>query len=1257
LEINRNSYFQFIIGGKMRLSCFAFLLVAFAFPGNVSSQEGSNIKYIDPTIGNIAPLLNTNRPVVHLPNQMVRVFPTRQDYLDDQITGFPMLALNVITPQVVFSVKPSKGEITDTSWNRRMTYDYDLEINRPWYYFTILTDDDIKVEFTAGARTGIYRFTFPEGVRKNLLLTHYYADGLYEISNGNTITGTEFVIENQHNQKGKAFVYGEFSGKPATGKMSGEKNWGKYTVLAPRAKPSKMNGEKIWASYAENDQSVVEFRYAISFISCDQAKINFRNEVGKTTFEELMNSGKAEWEKVIGQIKVEGGTEAQKRSFYTALYRCYVRMVNISEDGKYFSGYDKEIHTDKRPFYTDDYSWGNFTALHPLRMILDPGREADMLQSYVRMYNESGWMPDYPRHYGDREGMFGFHSSIMFLDAWRKGIRNFDIDKAFEGMLKSAEKATMLPSRNGPKGALEDFYNEKGYYPALHPGEPETDPVALGKRGQQRSAVAVTLANCYDNWALSEMAKELGKTEISNKYASKTTNYKNLWNNELLMFLPKDNKGNWIDINPKTTGGDYYNENNGWTYIWQVQHDVEGLIALMGGKEKFEQRLDQFFREDIESRKVDFWYKFQDMTGLTGQFSMGNQLTFFIPYLYNYTNAPWKTQKWTRFLLNVWFKDDIFGVPGDEDGGAMSAFVVFSSMGFYPVKPGVPIYTITSPLFNKVSISLPNGKTFTLIANKCSSTNKYIQSARLNGKLLSSPFFSHDDLLNGGTLVLEMGEKPVTKKNFEVDASCYPWQVHDETITRVLDNVTQLAGVNGIYLIALMHKEHRPFVTDKFPLNPVRSAWDAEDSRIYWKPEAAIYGKIKPLMSDTSWIRDTDWLKLVIDSAHGRGLKAGAEISHTPIPASILKINPAYQQKDIDGNLKGGICPNNPDVMEYLLAIFGDLAKNYDVDWIQTCMYLFNTNTCYCDNCQKEARANGFDLTAAIPILKADPKAEPQLSNWITFRRNSTTKVYKLISDRIHSYKPGCDFRINDVRVLSENPPDSAYGLFFQDLRKIINSCVIQSHTEQNGKPDETFSSRKSWIALNSKLLGKEIPLLSGVAVRLGATPELIKAGIRVAVDNGVNGIAIKHYDGSSYSQLRAVRNGLSEAGVAGYSPVTGIEAETMSLSGYFPARIYSENGISTDGTGTAKASFSYPSGKYTAVISYIDARDGQGTIELYVGRKKAASWKLDEDVECWCRKAIRNISINKGDEIKLVGIRNGKDSACIDFIEFVRQF
>jgi len=281
---------------------------------------------------------------------------------------------------------------------------------------------------------------------------------------------------------------------------------------------------------------------------------------------------------------------------------------------------------------------------------------------------------------------------------------------------------------------------------------------------EKRQAVAVTLGGSYDDWAVSELAKDLRKTEDWKRFSTRATNYKNLWNDEKKIFLPKDENGRWIMIDPKIDGGkggrNYYDENNGWTYLWQAQHDIPGLIDLMGGKQSFESKLDQLYREGLGRSKSDFWYTFPDATGLVGQYSMGNEPSFHIPYLYNFTGSPWKTQKQIRLLLDVWFKDNIFGIPGDEDGGGMSAFVVFSSMGFYPVTPGLPVYTIGSPVFSKVSLSLDNGKQFILVANNCSVTNKYIQSAKFNGVVLSKPWFTHEQLRAGGKLELEMGPKP-----------------------------------------------------------------------------------------------------------------------------------------------------------------------------------------------------------------------------------------------------------------------------------------------------------------------------------------------------------------------------------------------------------------------------------------------------------------------------------------------------------------
>jgi predicted alpha-1,2-mannosidase len=260
------------------------------------------------------------------------------------------------------------------------------------------------------------------------------------------------------------------------------------------------------------------------------------------------------------------------------------------------------------------------------------------------------------------------------------------------------------------------------------------------------------------------MAKELGKENDYDYFIPKSKNYQNLYQPANGLMMPKDANGDWIEIDPKFDGGmggrDYYDENNAYTYVWQVQHDIPGLIDLMGGKSAFETNLDNLFREDLGRSKYQFWAKFPDATGLVGQFSMGNEPSFHIPYLYNFTDSPWKTQHRIRFLLDTWYPDNIFGIPGDEDGGGMTAFVVFSMMGFYPVTPGIPWYTVGSPLFEEVTISLENGNTFTVNADGASSVNKYIQSADFNGKTMESPWFSHEDLMNGGTIHLVMGPKP-----------------------------------------------------------------------------------------------------------------------------------------------------------------------------------------------------------------------------------------------------------------------------------------------------------------------------------------------------------------------------------------------------------------------------------------------------------------------------------------------------------------
>ena len=387
------------------------------------------------------------------------------------------------------------------------------------------------------------------------------------------------------------------------------------------------------------------------------------------------------------------------------------------------------------------------------------------------MYEQSGWMPTFPQVFGNHLCMNAYHSSAIFIDGYRKGLIDYDVEKAYEGIKKNLMEGTFIPWRQGnPRGPLDDFYHNNGYFPSLKIGENES--VGNVDDFEKRQPVPVTLGISYDFWALSELAKELGNNEDYNVFAPKAKDYKNLWDFNQRLFIPKDSNGNFLKINPKLDGGrgyrNYYDENNGWTYAWDVKHDINGLTELLGGKQAAQNRLDQLFREDLGIRTNDFYIDGSNSTGMVGQFSMGNEPSFHIPYLYNYFGAPWKTQKRTRFLLDVWFKDNVFGIPGDEDGGGMTAFVVFTSMGIYPVTPGLPYYNITSPIFEKTSIKLQNGKTFTVIAEGASKTKKYIQKAFINNKEIDAPYISHKQIMQGATLTLKLGELP--NKNWGKDA-------------------------------------------------------------------------------------------------------------------------------------------------------------------------------------------------------------------------------------------------------------------------------------------------------------------------------------------------------------------------------------------------------------------------------------------------------------------------------------------------------
>jgi predicted alpha-1,2-mannosidase len=421
----------------------------------------------------------------------------------------------------------------------------------------------------------------------------------------------------------------------------------------------------------------------------------------------------------------------------------------------------------------DNWLWDTYRALEPLHTLLNPEMEADKIQSYVRMYEQLGWLPCFAVLWGNDECMTGNHAAAWMADAWAKGVTNFDLATAYAGARKNSIEGTWLPWRKGPKCPLDDFLAEHGYMPALKPGEKET--VSRVHPFERRQAVSVTLAQSYDDWCTAQLARALGQEADGQFFLKRAADYKNVFRQDKGHMWPKDADGHWIEpYDPGFSGGqggrDYTTENNGYTYDWEVQHDLPGLFELMGGRGPAEAKLDQLFRQPLGMSKYEFWAKFPDASGLVGQFSMGNEPSLHIPYLYNYLGAPWKTQKRVRMLLDTWFTDTTLGMPGDEDGGGMSAFVVFSMLGFYPVTPGVPIYNLASPVFNRVTIHLHNGRTLRIICRDNSEDNKYIQSIRLNGRPLDRVWIRHADIVNGASLELQMANTPNIKLGAEPSA-------------------------------------------------------------------------------------------------------------------------------------------------------------------------------------------------------------------------------------------------------------------------------------------------------------------------------------------------------------------------------------------------------------------------------------------------------------------------------------------------------
>lgn len=708
------------------LRYFAFFAV-YALLASCSRDGREPVDYVNPYIGNISHMLVPTFPTVQLPNSMLRVYPERADYTGEYLNGLPVIVTNH-RERSAFKLSVTTGEVRSSV----IPLSYDNERITPYSYSVTLADGAIDARYAVSHQSAMYEFVSDSPLK--LVLT----------SLGGTV-GTD-----DDGFFGTQTVYGDTE---------------VYVYMQTLRKPAAVETPDSGSVVLSFDENSVRLRYGVSFISTGQARANLLRELKDYDIDALEKEGRRIWNEALSRFSVKGGTTDERTVFYTSCYRTFERPVCMSEDGRYWSAWDSSVHEDGgRPFYTDDWIWDTYRAAHPLRVLTDTKMEEDILDSYLRMASEAGdmWMPTFPEVSGDSRRMNCNHAIASFADAIAKGL-DVDVEKACEASYKALKEKTLAPWSGKPAGELDRFFWANGYAAALRPGEPENDPVVHGF--EKRQPVAVTLGTAYDCWCMSKIAHAAGNDSLATYFEDFSKCYTSLFNPSTLFFHPKDKSGNFIEgIDYDLSGGlgarEYYDENNAWVYRWDVQHDIPGLIALMGGGESFCNELDRMFATPLGMGKYQFYAQLPDHTGNVGQFSMANEPSLHIPYLYNYAGAPWKTQKRIRQMLTTWFRNDLMGVPGDEDGGGLSSFVVFSALGFYPVTPGSTEYAIGSPIFPEASVRLSNGKQFRIIARSASADNKYIQSALLNGKRLERPFISHDDIMSGGILEMEMGSRP-----------------------------------------------------------------------------------------------------------------------------------------------------------------------------------------------------------------------------------------------------------------------------------------------------------------------------------------------------------------------------------------------------------------------------------------------------------------------------------------------------------------
>ena len=605
------------------------------------------------------------------------------------------------------------------------------------YYQVRLTDYNINVELTATERCGIQRYTFPEAQSaiflnlKKAMNWDFTNDSHIEVVDSVTIQGYRFSdgwARDQH-----IYFRTRFS-KPF------EKMELDTTAII---KDNKRIGTAVIARFDFNTKEgeQILINTAISGTSMEGAAKNLQAEVPENDFNKYLAETKANWNRQLGKIEIKGDNENDKVNFYTALYHSMIAPTIYSDvDGAYY-GPDKKVHqSDGWVNYSTFSLWDTYRAAHPLFTYTEPERVNDMVKSFIAFYEQNGRLPVWNFYGSETDMMIGYHAVPVIADAYLKGIGDFNAEKALEACIATA-------NRDDYRGIGD--YKKLGYVPAY------SDP-----KKWENWSLSKTLEYAYDDYCIAKMAEKMGKKEIADEFFKRSQNYHNVYNPATSFMQPRDEKGNFAaNFSPDDYTEDIC-ESNGWQYFWSVPQDLDGLIGLVGSKERFAEKLDSMFTYVPKSDEELPIFS----TGMIGQYAHGNEPSHHVIYLYNKVGQPWKTQKYVAQVLHDLYLNAPDGICGNEDCGQMSAWFVFSAMGFYPVDPISGQYEIGSPLFPEVKMHVGNGKTFMVLAPEVSAENIYIQSVKLNGQPYDKSYITYQDIINGSTLKFVMGKKP--NKNF-----------------------------------------------------------------------------------------------------------------------------------------------------------------------------------------------------------------------------------------------------------------------------------------------------------------------------------------------------------------------------------------------------------------------------------------------------------------------------------------------------------